>query len=170
MSGDERPIGLRIIIAYKLVKAVLSAAVGIAALVLLHAGAEAFAATLAQELLDHSTRAWALKGATLLVLAGTSRHVVIAAVAGFADSATSLLEGIALRSGAWWGPWLVVAATGALLPWELVEVVRKPGWVRVLIFAINLAVVAYLLARARRERAALQQQRAARGLGEGRPR
>lgn len=161
MSGRERPLGLRIIIVYKLAKAAFSAGVGVAALILLHAGAEAAAATLAQELLDHSTREWALKGATLIVLAGTSRHVVIAAVAGFADSATSLLEGIALRNGAWWGPWLVVAATGALLPWELAEVIRRPGWIRLLIFAVNLAVVLYLLGRARREQAVLRGREAA---------
>jgi uncharacterized membrane protein (DUF2068 family) len=161
VTRPKGPLGLRIIIAYKFAKTVFSAGVGAAALLLLHFGAEAVAATLAQQLLDRSTREWALKGATLIVLAGTSRHVVIAAVAGFADSAISLLEAISLRSGAWWGPWLVVGATGALLPWELAEVIHRPGWLRLLVFAINLAVVFYLLARVRRSQAGMQEREAA---------
>jgi uncharacterized membrane protein (DUF2068 family) len=49
----------------------------------------------------------------------------------------------------------VVIATGALLPWELVAAVRKPGWLRIGILAANAAVVAYLLVavvRTQRER------------------
>jgi uncharacterized membrane protein (DUF2068 family) len=161
LAGPDKPLGLRIIIIYKFAKAVFSAGVGTAALVLLHFGAEAVAATLAQQMLDHSTREWALKSATLIVLAGTSRHVVIAAVAGFADSAISLLEGISLRSGAWWGPWLVVGATGALLPWELAASIHRPGWMRLLVFAINLAVVLYLLVRVRRQQAGLEEREVA---------
>jgi uncharacterized membrane protein (DUF2068 family) len=161
VNRPKGPLGLRIIIVYKFAKAAFSAGVGAAALVLLHFGAEAVAATLAQQLLDRSTREWALKGATLIVMAATSRHVVIAAVAAFADSTISLLEAFSLRSGAWWGPWLVVGATGALLPWELAVAIRRPGWVRILVFAINLAVVLYLLARVRREQVLLKEREAA---------
>ena len=151
MSLGKRPPGLQAIIVYKFAKAIFSASIGAIALVLLHTGTEAAAATLAQKILDHATREWALKVATLIVRVGTRRHVIIAAVGGFADSAVSLLEGVSLRSGAWWGPWLVVAATGALLPWELAVLVRRPDWVRVVVFLINLAVVVYLLVQARRE-------------------
>ena len=55
------------------------------------------------------------------------------------------MEGFALRAGRWWAPWLVVIATGALLPWEVIAAVRKPGWLRIGILAVNVAVVAYLL-------------------------
>lgn len=144
---------MKAIIAYKLVKAVFSTAVGAACLVLLRSGTEEAAATLAQQLLDRSTREWALKAATLIVLAGTPHHAVLLAVGGFADAAVSLLEGLALLRGAWWAPWLVVAATGALLPWELVEAIHKPSVLRALIFAANLAVVVYLVRRAGEERA-----------------
>lgn len=151
MKFGKRPAGLQVIILYKFAKAALSALVGVIALALLRNGTEAAAATLAQRLLDHATREWALKVATLIVMAGTRRHVIIAAVAGFTDSAVSMLEGYSLRSGAWWGPWLVVAATGALLPWELAEVIGRPDWVRIVVFLINLAVVVYLLVQARDE-------------------
>jgi uncharacterized membrane protein (DUF2068 family) len=55
------------------------------------------------------------------------------------------VEGFALRAGRWWAPWLVVIATGALLPWEVIAAVRKPGWLRIGILTVNVAVVAYLL-------------------------
>jgi hypothetical protein len=37
-----------------------------------------------------------------------------------ADGLFSLLEGWALFHGRWWGPWLVVIGTSALLPFEVV--------------------------------------------------
>ena len=123
----------------------LSTVVGLLALGALNAGAEALSATLAQVLLDHFTRAWALQLATLIVVAGTTVHIRIAAIAAFADAVLSVVEGLALRAGRWWAPWLVVIATGALLPWELLEVVRHPQWGRFLVLALNLAVVVYLL-------------------------
>jgi uncharacterized membrane protein (DUF2068 family) len=162
--------GVQAIIAYKFAKGAFSASVGLLSLVLLHTGTEAAAASLAQQLLDHSTSEWAIKGAMLIVRAGTRPHAILAAVAGFADAAVSLLEAAALRRGAWWGPWLVVVATGALLPWELVGLIREPGSVRVAIFLLNLVAVAYLLrvalrqvlesrARARTTKQALADQR-----------
>jgi len=68
------------------------------------------------------------------------------------------IEGLALRAGRWWAPWLVVIATSALLPIEIWELARRPAWGRVGIVGVNLAVVAYLLREAAREhRAAMQQ-------------
>ena len=49
----------------------------------------------------------------------------------------SLVEGWALWHGHWWGPWLVVAATGSLLPFEVVAVVRQLHAVRVVLFFVN---------------------------------
>jgi uncharacterized membrane protein (DUF2068 family) len=144
-AAHHRAPGLDAIILYKLVKSVFSALVGILALATLQFGAEALSATLAQVLLDHVARAWALQVATLIVVAGTTAHVRLAAVAAFADSSLSAVEGLALRAGHWWAPWLVVVATGALLPWELFELVRNPRWGRLLILLLNLLVVAYLL-------------------------
>src|SRR5205814_1941162 len=81
----------------------------------------AASASLAQIRPGHVTRAWALQAATLIVVTGTSAHVKLAAAAAFGDAALSAVEGLALRWGKWWAPWLVVAATSVLLPWELYE-------------------------------------------------
>jgi uncharacterized membrane protein (DUF2068 family) len=147
----KRPVGLEAIIVYKLVKAVAEAVLGGASLWLVMRGTEAGAATLAEILLEHFTGAWALRAATLVVRAATSTHVKFVAAASFADAALSAVEGLSLRAGRWWAPWLVVIATGSLLPLEVWEVLRRPTWGRALILAVNLAVVAYLLRDVARE-------------------
>lgn len=150
--SSHRPVGLEAIILYKLIKAVIEVLLGIAAVVLVARGAEAGAATLAEVLLEHFTGGWALEAATLIVIAATSGHVKFVAVASLADAALSTVEGLALRAGRWWAPWLVVTATAALLPWEMIEIFVQPKWGRFVILVINVAVVAYLLRTVARER------------------
>src|SRR5205085_3478365 len=101
------------------------------------------AATLAEFLLEHFTGAWALRAATLLVEVATRGHVKLLAIAMLGDSALSAVEGLALQAGRWWAPWLVVIATAMLLPWELWELFRRPAWGRMVILAVNIAVVLY---------------------------
>jgi len=141
----KRAIGLEAIIDYKLLKAAVEVVLGVLLLALLLRGTEAGAATLAQMVIDHVSRAWALQAATAIVLTGTTGHVKIAVAGAFADAALSAVEGLALRAGRWWAPWLVVIATGALLPWELRAAIHRPGWLRIGLLAVNLAVVVYLL-------------------------
>jgi uncharacterized membrane protein (DUF2068 family) len=148
----QRPAGLEAIILYKLIKAVLEALLGILAVYLLARGAEAGAATLAEVLLEHFAGGWALEAATLIVVLATSGHVKFVAVAALADAVLSAIEGLALRAGRWWAPWLVVIATAALLPWEIWEL-RHPRWGRVFLLIVNIAVVAYLLRGVIRDRA-----------------
>ena len=152
MSLQKRPVGLEAIILYKLIKAALEVLLGVAAVFLVTRGAEAGAATLAEVLLEHFTGGWALEAATLIVMAATSGHVKFVAVASFADAALSAVEGLALRAGRWWAPWLVVTATAALLPWELIEIFVHPKWGRLVILIINVLVVAYLMRTVARER------------------
>jgi len=149
--AHRRPAGLEAIILYKLCKAVLEALLGVAAIFLVAHGAEAGAATLAEVVLEHVAGGWALKVATVIVVAATSGHVKFIAVAAFADAILSALEGFALRAGRWWAPWLVVIATGGLLPWELWELWRNPSWARAFLLVLNLLVVAYLLRNVVRE-------------------
>lgn len=140
-----RPVGLEAIIDYKLAKAVLEAIAGILLVIGLVRGPEAMSATIAQIMLDHAAGTWALRAARIIVLTGTSGHVKIAAAVAIGDSALSALEGLALRMGRWWAPWLVVFATGALIPVEIWEILRRPRPVRGAILAINLAILIYLL-------------------------
>jgi uncharacterized membrane protein (DUF2068 family) len=153
----KRPIGLEAIIDYKLTKAVVELIVGVLLVVGLVRGPEAMSATFAQVILDHAAGAWALRAATIIVLTGTSGHVKIATAVAIGDAALSAVEGLALRAGRWWAPWLVVAATGTLIPVEIWELIRKPGPVRGVILVLNWAILVYLLRtalRAHRDRVA----------------
>jgi uncharacterized membrane protein (DUF2068 family) len=141
----KRDVGVSAIIAYKLLKAVLEALLGIAAVYLVLRGAEAGAATLAEILLEHVPRNWALTAATLIVKGATSGHVKFIALLALGDAVLSAVEGLALRVGSWWAPWLVAIATGSLLPWEIWELVLRPTWIRAVLLGINVAVVVYLL-------------------------
>ena len=147
----KRDVGVSAIIAYKLIKAVLEAALGCVAVWILIRGVEAGAATLAEILLEHVARNWALAAATIIVRSGTPGHVKFIAIIAFGDAALSAVEGLSHRAGRWWAPWLVVVATGALLPWEIWELIERPTWIRGALFVINLAVVAYLLREVARE-------------------
>ena len=44
-----------------------------------------------------------------------------------------------------WAEWLTIAVTASFLPWELYEIVKKLEWIRVGLFVINLAALAYLV-------------------------
>jgi uncharacterized membrane protein (DUF2068 family) len=150
----KRAVGLEAIIVYKLVKAVAELLLGVAAVFLLVRGAEAGAATLAESILEHAGAGWALRVATVVVQVATSRHVKLLAIVSCADAVLSAVEGLALRAGRWWAPWLVVGATAALLPWELLEMLAHPRLMRLALLLINLAVVAYLMRGVLRERTA----------------
>jgi uncharacterized membrane protein (DUF2068 family) len=151
-------VGLEAIILYKLGKAVVQAGFGVACVVLLVRGAEAAAATWAEKLLEWSPHHWALRAATLLVRSATTKHVKIVAGLAFGDAVMSAVEGLALRAGKWWAPWLVVVATASFLPWEAVEIVRHANWMRVALLVVNTAVVVYLLRTAGREHRELEAQ------------
>ena len=67
------------------------------------------------------------------------------------------VEGIGLILGYHWAEYLVIVATGSLIPFEIYEIARKPTLVRVTLFVVNVAIVIYLiyiLRKDRRERVA----------------
>jgi uncharacterized membrane protein (DUF2068 family) len=146
----RRERGLVLIIAYKLVKGGLWLVLAVVLVVLIHMGLADRLQGFADQLRHHS-RAWTLDLAELLVRASSRRGLWTVFVALLLDGVTSLVEGWALLHGHWWGPWLVVVATGALLPFEVVAIARKPHLVRVVLFVVNLAIVWYLARKAMRE-------------------
>ena len=89
----------------------------------------------------------------LALLSGMSPgRVQIIATATFAYSTLFLIEGVGLWRGRHWGEVLTVAATSSLVPIEIYEIARHVSWLKILVLIANLAIVAYLLARLRRER------------------
>lgn len=61
-------------------------------------------------------------------------------------------EGIGLWRERRWAEYLTVIATGSLIPFEIWETVHKPTPIRFATFAVNVAVVVYLIVRLRRPR------------------
>jgi uncharacterized membrane protein (DUF2068 family) len=99
----------------------------------------------------HLTSAWSLRLSALVAGAATAHAVVLTIGALLLDGVLTACEGWALHRRFAWAPWLVVVATGSPMPFEVVELVRRPHAVRLVVFAVNLAIVCYLAARATRE-------------------
>jgi uncharacterized membrane protein (DUF2068 family) len=139
-----------VIIAYKLVKGGLWLVFAAVILASMHLGLGDRLLGVAAHLRHHS-RAWSLDLAEIVVHAATRRGLWTITVALIADGALSLVEGWALVHGRWWGPWLVVVATGCPLPFEVVALVRRPHPVRTVLLVVNVAIVVYLAQKALRE-------------------
>jgi uncharacterized membrane protein (DUF2068 family) len=146
----QRERGLVLIIAYKLVKGALWVLLGAVLAVMVRMGLAEHLVGWSEHLRHHS-RAWSVELADLLVKNATHRGLWTLDLALFADGALTLVEGWALWRGHWWGPWLVVGATGSLLPFEVVHLVRAPHVSRVVLLLVNAAIVAYFVRHAIRE-------------------
>ena len=91
------------------------------------------------------------------------------AIALFTYGAIQVAEGVGLWSLQRWGEYLAVVATSLFLPLEVYELTEKITWVRVLAFAVNIALVVYLVVSkrlfgARGGRAAYERERASESL------
>jgi uncharacterized membrane protein (DUF2068 family) len=147
----HRDRGVVLIIAYKLGKGVLWLVFAAVLLATMRLGLGDRMLGFAAHLRHHSG-AWSLRLADLVVRAASRRGLWTIIVALLADGALSIVEGWALLHGHWWGPWLVVVATGSLLPFEVLALLRHPHAVRAAVFLANAVIVAYLARKAMRER------------------
>lgn len=69
-------------------------------------------------------------------------------------AALFVTEGVGLWRERRWAEYLTVIATGSLIPFEIWEIAHGPTPIRFATFAINVAVVIYLIVRLRRPRGA----------------
>jgi uncharacterized membrane protein (DUF2068 family) len=147
----DRSPGLRAIILYKTAKAAVQLAAALLLTALWPLGLPDAIRHLSLELRQHVTHGWALRLAGLLAHGSTNHGIVLGIAALGLDGALTGVEAWALRSGRWWGAWLVVIATGSLLPFEFYELARRPLLSRAALIVANLTIVVYLARRARRE-------------------
>ena len=145
---DTTGAGLRLIVAYKVAKA--GGEIALAA-ILAVVGAEVPAGDVAATLSRHVTAAWSLELSRVVSGAAAPHTIELMIAALVLDGALTLGEGWALHRRFPWAPWLVVLSTGSLLPFEVVELVRRPRAVRLLILVVNVGIVYYLASRATRE-------------------
>jgi uncharacterized membrane protein (DUF2068 family) len=148
------PTGLRLIVTYKLTKAVLQ----VAAAVLLFYGAahglNARLAEFAEQLREHAVHAWSNVFAAALLRFTHSKHSLgFTAYALLADAVLSSVEGWAISRGHTWGEWLVVVTTAGLIPFEIWALLHHIRAGRVVLLVLNLAIVGYLVINIRQRRA-----------------
>jgi uncharacterized membrane protein (DUF2068 family) len=140
---------LRTITTYKWVKGVAQLLLFVALLATVILGKDDDLARWAHEFRNHSTRAYAVVLGRALERATTPRGIQITLLALLIDGTVTCIEGWALGRRHRWGPWLVVAVSGSLLPFEVYELFHHFRWIRVLVLLINAAVVVFLVFHAR---------------------
>ena len=65
-----------------------------------------------------------------------------------------VVEGVGLVMRKRWGEWVTTIITGSLVPFEIYELAQGFHVVRLAVLIVNVAIVAYLIARLRAERRA----------------
>ena len=121
--------GLRIIAAFKLLKACSLVALGVGALKLLHKD---------------------LAGLVERILRVTPKQLKELSVGTFFYAGLFATEGFGLLLRKRWAEYFTIITTSSLLPIEIYELLKRVSLGRSLALAINLAVVAYLILELRR--------------------
>jgi uncharacterized membrane protein (DUF2068 family) len=148
----RRDGGLRLIILYKIIRAIGAIVLALTLAVIALTGIAARVEDWVTQIHDHATSALWLELSAVGVTLLKGERVWIAVGALALDGGVLVLEAWALIRGWAWGTWLVIAASTALVPFEVIAIVRHDSVVRVAILVINLAIVGYLFSRIRHHR------------------
>src|SRR5713101_2410026 len=147
------PRALWVIGGFKLAKGLMLVAVGVGALHLIHKDvAEVVAGWFAQVHVDPDNR-YADRVLTRL-LSVDDRKLKAISLGTFCYAALLLTEGIGLLLRQRWAEYFTVVVTGSFIPLELYELSRHVTLTRLIVIAINLAIVGYLIVLLRRGRPA----------------
>src|SRR5438270_446665 len=145
-ASDDRL--LRLIAAFKFLKAAMLIALGVGAFKLLHKDVG--------EVVERWTEALRIDPANRFVDAALTKayhlhpeQVKKLGLGSFLYAALFLAEGTGLWLRKRWGEWLTVIITSSLVPVEIYEIYRHPSAVRVAVLVLNLAIVGYLIYRIR---------------------
>jgi uncharacterized membrane protein (DUF2068 family) len=130
--------------AFKLVKAAVLAPLGVAAL--LGLPAEIIRSTIHRlswtgALSGHH----ALRAALARALSMNDHALREIGVACLGYAAVFIVEGVGLLRRRRWAEWLTVIVTASFIPFEIYELVRRPGAGKASAIALNAAIVAYLV-------------------------
>ena len=142
------PGWLRLIAAFKLVKAVLCIAVALGALQMLRPELAVRAQQTMEAVAMHIDRRWAGHLIDWMSRQPLNRFQVIAIVA-FLYAALFLTEGAGLWKEKRWAEYLTVIATISFVPFEIYEIIHRQSAPRIAALVLNLVVVAYLIYRLR---------------------
>ena len=147
----NRSVTLFLIALFKLTKGVLLVVVGIGALKLLHRDiAETVAHWVDILRVDPDNRY--IHRLLTHVLAVTPAQLRAASAGTFIYAALLLTEGVGLLLRKRWAEYFTIITTAGLIPLEIYELVHRLTTAKIVILAINVAIVVYLIARVRRAR------------------
>jgi uncharacterized membrane protein (DUF2068 family) len=145
---SSRDTLIRVIAAFKLLKAVLLIATGVGVLKLLHKD-------IAGEL-DHWIAMLGLDPGSRYVSQGIQKVTSLSpakikelGLASFVYAALFLVEGTGLWLLKHWAEWLTVIITASLVPFEIYEIIHHATAMKIVVLAVNVAIVVYLLLRIR---------------------
>lgn len=136
---------------FKLVKGLLLVAVGVGALKLLHKDVAAVVYRWIEILrVDPDNRF--IHRLLAKILSVTPKQLRELSAGTFFYAALLLTEGIGLLARQRWAEYFTVITTAALLPLEVYELAHRVTAAKLIVLAINAAIVWYLAAHVRRER------------------
>lgn len=153
MDARRHDRGLMAIAAFRLVKAVMLAFAGVAALRLLSPRV----ASTAQAWLDalpFAAEHRFVKATLMKLLSASKDRKELAAAVAFAYAALFATEGIGLWLEKLWAEYLTIIATASFIPFELYEVVKHVSAIRVAVLLANVVIVGYLVVQVRRRNSA----------------
>ena len=147
--GKKEPIGFKIIGIYKLVTAGLSLALAFGMFRFFKADVRANLELLIRFLrLDPDN---ALVHEIISRVAGIDRKRLLLIEAGTIGYAIlHTIEGIGILRGKRWGGFLIILATGSLIPLECYEIAHRLSPVRIAALVLNLGIVVYLIVNRRK--------------------
>ena len=142
MSPANRPLGLKIIITYKVVKSslVLVLAIWMTA----RPRSAVFVAEVIAREISEGGAMFARVGSWLEQHL-TSSGMLNAAAFAWLDSLSTGAEALLLLRGHAWGEWIVVAGLAILVPIEAVSLERDPSPFKLAVLVVNAGIVAYLV-------------------------
>jgi uncharacterized membrane protein (DUF2068 family) len=141
---------LLLIALFKLIKGLLLLAVGIGAVKLLHRDvAETVSGWIDILRVDPDNRY--IHGILTRVSNLTPAQLKAASVGTFVYSGLLLTEGIGLLLRKRWAEYFTIITTAGLIPLELYEISKHVTAAKIAILVINVAIVAYLVVRVRKE-------------------
>ena len=141
----HRPdFGLRLIIIWKAIKAVLLFALGIGAFALVHRDVQTLATELAEWLGLDAGHPYVEKALTRI--AGlTPQRITLIGIGAIIYSCVLTAQAWGLHQRKVWAEWLTVGLTSALIPVEIYELIHRASIGKAIALAVNIAVVLYLL-------------------------